>query len=134
MPSPKFTYSPPEDVPSSVLREDGVESGFIGTLQGVKYEYRADITNRAALERNFREKFEFLTGSGKTLTSIKASALLKDNSDIVKCLFVMDRKGLDRQTREEFKLFLEGCVEEKINIAALVRRLHFDNRQKFRLN
>ena len=42
------------------------------------------------------------TGSGKTLTSFKASALLKDNSDIVKCLFVVDRTDLDRQTREDW--------------------------------
>ncbi|MCL2247421.1 MAG: type I restriction endonuclease, partial [Lentimicrobiaceae bacterium] len=41
------------------------------------------------------------TGSGKTLTSFKASTLLKDNPDIEKCLFVVDRKDLDRQTREE---------------------------------
>lgn len=39
------------------------------------------------------------TGSGKTLTSFKASTLLKDNHNIAKCLFVVDRKDLDRQTR-----------------------------------
>jgi len=354
MPPSKFTYDPPSDFPSSVLREDGVESGFIGTLQGLKYEYRSDITDRASLERNFREKFESLnrvrltdaefarlldeivtpdvftaaktlrqinsftrddgtplnytlvnikdwckntfevvnqlrintdyshhrfdvlilingvpvtqielktlgvnprrameqiveykndpgngytktllcflqlfivsnrdqtfyfannnarhfafnaderflpvyefadeanrkirhlsefadhflkkcdlgrtisrymvliateqklmimrpyqvyavkhmvkciddddgngfvwhtTGSGKTLTSFKASTLLKDNPDIHKCVFVVDRKDLDRQTREEFNRFQEGCVEENTNTAALVRRL-----------
>jgi type I restriction enzyme R subunit len=63
------------------------------------------------------------TGSGKTLTSFKASTLLKDNLDIEKCLFVVDRKDLDRQTREEFNRFQEGCVEENTNTAALVRRL-----------
>ncbi|MCB1216214.1 type I restriction endonuclease subunit R [bacterium] len=63
------------------------------------------------------------TGSGKTLTSFKASTLLKDNPDIHKCLFVVDRKDLDRQTREEFNRFQEGCVEENTNTAALVRRL-----------
>jgi type I restriction enzyme R subunit len=355
MPKPSnFTYAPPSDFPSSVLREDGVESGLIGTLQGLKYEYRSDITDRASLERNFREKFESLnrvrltdaefarlldeivtpdvftaaktlrqinsftrddgtplnytlvnikdwckntfevvnqlrintdyshhrfdvlilingvpvtqielktlgvnprrameqiveykndpgngytktllcflqlfivsnrdqtfyfannnarhfafnaderflpvyefadeanrkirhlnefadhflkkcdlgrtisrymvliateqklmimrpyqvyavqhmvkcidddngngfvwhtTGSGKTLTSFKASTLLKDNPDIHKCVFVVDRKDLDRQTREEFNRFQEGCVEENTNTAALVRRL-----------
>ncbi|MDR0619796.1 MAG: DEAD/DEAH box helicase family protein, partial [Bacteroidales bacterium] len=45
------------------------------------------------------------TGSGKTLTSFKASTLLKDNPDVEKCLFVVDRKDLDRQTREEFNKF-----------------------------
>jgi type I restriction enzyme R subunit len=63
------------------------------------------------------------TGSGKTLTSFKASTLLKDNHDIHKCLFVVDRKDLDRQTREEFNRFQEGCVEENTNAATLVRRL-----------
>ncbi|PII15564.1 DEAD/DEAH box helicase [Stenotrophomonas indicatrix] len=67
------------------------------------------------------------TGSGKTLTSFKASTLLKDNPDIDKCLFVVDRKDLDRQTREEFNKFQEGCVEENTNTGTLVRRLLSDN-------
>ena len=67
------------------------------------------------------------TGSGKTLTSFKASTLLKDNPDIEKCLFVVDRKDLDRQTRIEFNKFQEGCVEENTNTESLVRRLISDN-------
>ncbi len=63
------------------------------------------------------------TGSGKTLTSFKASTLLKDNPDIEKCLFVVDRKDLDRQTREEFNKFQECCVEENTNTETLVQRL-----------
>lgn len=63
------------------------------------------------------------TGSGKTLTSFKASTLLKDNRNIAKCLFVVDRKDLDRQTREEFNKFQEGCVEENTNTETLVKRL-----------
>jgi type I restriction enzyme, R subunit len=63
------------------------------------------------------------TGSGKTLTSFKASTLLKDNPDIEKCLFVVDRKDLDKQTREEFNKFQEGCVEENTNTETLVQRL-----------
>lgn len=63
------------------------------------------------------------TGSGKTLTSFKASTLLKSNPDIEKCLFVVDRKDLDRQTREEFNKFQEGSVEENTNTEILVRRL-----------
>lgn len=67
------------------------------------------------------------TGSGKTLTSFKASTLLKENDKIDKCLFVVDRKDLDRQTREEFNRFQEGCVEENTNTGALVRRLLSDD-------
>lgn len=67
------------------------------------------------------------TGSGKTLTSFKASTLLKDNPDIDKCLFVVDRKDLDRQTREEFNKFQENCVEENTNTGTLVRRMLSDD-------
>ena len=67
------------------------------------------------------------TGSGKTLTSFKASTLLKDNPDIEKCLFVVDRKDLDRQTREEFNKFQEGCVEHNTNTEALVQRMLSDD-------
>lgn len=67
------------------------------------------------------------TGSGKTLTSFKASTLLKDNPDIDKCLLVVDRKDLDRQTREEFNKFQAGCVEENTNTETLVQRLLSDD-------
>ena len=67
------------------------------------------------------------TGSGKTLTSFKASTLLKDNKDIEKCVFVVDRKDLDKQTREEFNKFQEGCVERNANTGALVARLESDD-------
>lgn len=67
------------------------------------------------------------TGSGKTLTSFKASTLLKANPNIKKCLFVVDRKDLDKQTRSEFNRFQEGCVEENTNTESLVRRLTSDD-------
>lgn len=63
------------------------------------------------------------TGSGKTLTSFKASTLLKENMKVDKCLFVVDRKDLDRQTRDEFNKFQEKCVEENTNTLTLVKRL-----------
>lgn len=63
------------------------------------------------------------TGSGKTLTSFKASTLMRDNPNIEKCIFVVDRKDLDRQTRDEFNRFQEGCVEQNHNTAQLVDRL-----------
>ncbi|MDE2835283.1 MAG: DEAD/DEAH box helicase family protein, partial [Bacteroidota bacterium] len=62
-------------------------------------------------------------GSGKTLTSFKASTLLKTNESIHKCLLVVNRKDLDHQTREEFNRFQEKCVEENTDTAMLVRRL-----------
>lgn len=67
------------------------------------------------------------TGSGKTLTSFKASTLLKDNPDIEKCLFVVDRKDLDRQTRDEFNKFQKNCVEENTHTESLVSRMLSDD-------
>ena len=60
MPSSNFTYDFPTDKPSHVVKEEQIEYGFISKLQGLKYEHRADIRDRASLERNFREKFEEL--------------------------------------------------------------------------
>src|SRR5690606_394635 len=67
------------------------------------------------------------TGSGKTLTSFTALALLKDTTDNEKCMVVVDRKTPDRQTREEFNIFQEGCVEHNTNTETLVRRMLSDD-------
>jgi type I restriction enzyme R subunit len=67
------------------------------------------------------------TGSNKTLTLFKASTVLKDNPDIDKSLFVVHRKDLDRQTREELNRFQEGCVEENTDTETLARRLLSDD-------
>ena len=50
-------------------------------------------------------------GSGKTLTSYKASQILSRNPDIKKVLFVVDRKDLDIQTTKEFNSFSDGSVD-----------------------
>lgn len=67
------------------------------------------------------------TGSGKTLTSFKTSTLLKDNPEIEKCLFVVDRKDLDRQTRLSLINFKKVKVEENTNTESLVKRLTSDD-------
>ena len=56
MPSSNFAYPPRPEAPNHVVREEQIEYGFIGTLQHLKYQYRADIGDRASMERNFREK------------------------------------------------------------------------------
>jgi len=42
-------------------------------------------------------------------------------------MFVVDRKDLDRQTREEFNKFQEGCVEHNTHTEAMVRRMLSDD-------
>ncbi len=63
------------------------------------------------------------TGSGKTLTSFKASQVLKDMPDIKKVLFIVDRKDLDAQTVEEFNKFAPGSVDSTENTKTLVNQL-----------
>ena len=40
--------------------ERQLEEALLEKLRGLKYEHRADIRDRAALEKNFREKFQAL--------------------------------------------------------------------------
>ena len=71
--SSTFSYQPPSSVPHlvPVVREEQIEYGFIGKLQNLKYEYRADIRDRASLERNFRETSEALNRGHLTIASAK---------------------------------------------------------------
>lgn len=69
------------------------------------------------------------TGSGKTLTSYKASQLLARIPEIKKVLFVVDRKDLDIQTTEEFNSFSEGSVDGTSNTYNLVKQLQDPTRK-----
>jgi hypothetical protein len=55
MTGPQDSFSKP-----LVLREQDIEDAFIEKLRTLKYSYRPDIRDRAALEHNFRQKFEAL--------------------------------------------------------------------------
>jgi type I restriction enzyme R subunit len=69
------------------------------------------------------------TGSGKTLTSYKASQILSGMPEVKKVLFVVDRKDLDIQTTKEFNSFSEGAVDGTDNTQSLVRQLKDKNRK-----
>jgi type I restriction enzyme R subunit len=60
------------------------------------------------------------TGSGKTLTSFKASQILVQLPQVHKVVFVVDRKDLDYQTSKEFNAFSEGSVDGTDNTKVLV--------------
>ncbi|MBT2622543.1 type I restriction endonuclease subunit R [Chryseobacterium sp. ISL-6] len=64
------------------------------------------------------------TGSGKTLTSFKASQILKEIPKVEKVVFVVDRKDLDYQTQKEFDAFEKGSVDATENTAHLVKQLN----------
>lgn len=63
------------------------------------------------------------TGSGKTLTSFKASQILKELPKVEKVVFVVDRKDLDYQTQKEFDAFEKGSVDATENTTHLVKQL-----------
>ena len=62
------------------------------------------------------------TGSGKTLTSFKASQILMKLPEIHKVVFVVDRKDLDYQTTKEFNSFSDGCIDGTDNTSNLVKQ------------
>lgn len=62
------------------------------------------------------------TGSGKTLTSFKASQILVDLPEIYKVVFVVDRNDLDTQTIKEFNNFKEDSVDQTDNTHRLVKQ------------
>jgi type I restriction enzyme R subunit len=68
------------------------------------------------------------TGSGKTLTSFKASQILVKLPKVHKVVFVVDRNDLDYQTTREFNYFSEGSVDGTDNTAKLVKQLADDTK------
>ena len=68
-------------------------------------------------------------GSGKTLTSYRLASLLRDNPQIDRVFFLIDRKDLDDQTVDEYNTFEEGCVDNTESTEALVRDLKNSERK-----
>lgn len=73
------------------------------------------------------------TGSGKTMTSYKATRnLLMDIPSIEKTVFLIDRKDLDMQTKGAFQSYADNDtidVDDTENVGSLIKRLSDDNRQ-----
>ncbi len=68
------------------------------------------------------------TGSGKTLTSFKASQLLMNLPQVHKVVFVVDRRDLDYQTTQEFNNFSNGSVDGTENTKQLIRQFGDDTK------
>jgi type I restriction enzyme R subunit len=68
------------------------------------------------------------TGSGKTLTSFKASQVLMNQAGVHKVVFVVDRKDLDYQTTKEFNSFSDGSVDGTDNTNKLVQQFTDDTK------
>jgi len=93
------------------------------------YQYYA---TEAIVERvKNSKKFGYIwhtTGSGKTLTSFKASQILTNLEGVYKVVFVVDRKDLDYQTIKEFNSFSEGSIDATNNTNSLVKQFADDTK------
>ena len=67
------------------------------------------------------------TGSGKTLTSFKASRLATELDFIDKVFFVVDRKDLDYQTMKEYQRFSPDSVNGSESTSGLKRNIEKDD-------
>lgn len=78
------------------------------------YQYYAveKIIDRVKNYPSFNGYIWHTTGSGKTLTSFKASQIIATLGEIDKVVFCVDRKDLDYQTAKEFNAFEEGSISK----------------------
>ncbi|WP_339117644.1 type I restriction endonuclease subunit R, partial [Staphylococcus haemolyticus] len=80
------------------------------------------LLNRA-IETNNDGYIWHTTGSGKTLTSFKASQILAQEPDIKKVIFLVDRKDLDGQTLGKFNKFESDSVDRTFNTKKLLKQM-----------
>lgn len=97
------------------------------------YQIHAIESMRAASKRGQSGFIWHTTGSGKTMTSYKATRnLLMDIPSIEKTIFLIDRKDLDMQTKGAFQSYADNDtidVDDTENVGSLIKRLIDDNRQ-----
>ena len=98
------------------------------TLRPYQY-YAVRAIEKRVHESNKNGYIWHTTGSGKTLTSYKASQVLSRIPEVKKVLFVVDRKDLDIQTTKEFNSFSEGSVDGTNSTRNLVAQLKDPNRK-----
>lgn len=97
------------------------------------YQIHAIEAMRSASKRGQSGFIWHTTGSGKTMTSYKATRnLLMDIPSIEKTVFLIDRKDLDMQTKGAFQSYADNDtidVDDTDNVGVLIKRLSDDNRQ-----
>ncbi len=92
-------------------------------LRSYQY-YAVEAIIDKALNSNNNGYVWHTTGSGKTLTSFKVAQLLKEEENIDKVIFIVDRKDLDYQTTKEFNSFCEDAVDGTDKTTSLIKQLN----------
>ncbi|WP_096186849.1 type I restriction endonuclease subunit R [Evansella halocellulosilytica] len=85
--------------------------------------YAVEKLVQRALETQNNGYVWHTTGSGKTLTSFKASQILANEEQIKKVFFLVDRQDLDSQTIQEFNKFQQGSVDTTDKTDVLVDQI-----------
>ena len=85
--------------------------------------YAVEALLNRAMETNNNGYIWHTTGSGKTLTSFKASQILSGEKNIKKVFFLVDRKDLDSQTLAEFNKFEPDSVDTTDKTETLVKQI-----------
>ena len=85
--------------------------------------YAVEALVTRAFETNNNGFIWHTTGSGKTLTSFKASQILAKEPNIKKVFFLVDRKDLDSQTLVEFNKFEPDSVDTTDKTDTLVKQI-----------
>lgn len=97
------------------------------------YQIHAINAMRQASKRGESGYIWHTTGSGKTMTSYKATRnLLMDIPSIEKTIFLIDRKELDTQTTMDFQSYAEQDtidVDDTNNVKKLIKRLADEKQQ-----
>lgn len=97
------------------------------------YQIHAIEAMRSASRRGRSGYIWHTTGSGKTMTSYKATRnLLIDIPSIEKTVFLIDRRDLDNQTKMAFQSYADNDkidVDETDNVTDLIKKLGNDERQ-----
>ena len=97
------------------------------------YQIHAIEAMRAASKQGISGFIWHTTGSGKTMTSYKATRnLLMDIPSIEKTIFLIDRKDLDTQTKMDFQSYADNDtidVDDTDYVDTLIKRLTDGNRQ-----
>lgn len=85
--------------------------------------YAVEELIKRALETKNNGYIWHTTGSGKTLTSFKASQILANEPGVDKVFFLVDRRDLDSQTEKEFNKFEPGSVDSTDNTRSLIKQI-----------
>ena len=95
------------------------------------YQYYAveKIIDRVKNYPSFNGYIWHTTGSGKTLTSFKASQIIATLNEVDKVVFCVDRKDLDYQTAKEFNAFEEGSISKVDDTSEFVEKMVKGNKK-----